>query len=134
MLPTSAKDIFIMKLIQNQTHDADKYYELLKGYIERVIATINSVKPSSEQKKLYKGSATDEEMIKYQVIASEFGFTDKQIQDAYPNMSTPYELTVIQEYKKSVETISEILQTKELNLPLIVRSSKIYPNIQKVAH
>ncbi|MDR2666665.1 MAG: hypothetical protein LBB34_00910 [Holosporales bacterium] len=131
ILPTSAKDIFIMKLIQNETNDANKYFAIFTNLIKRAIATINYVKPTDHQLNLYKGSNTDEEMIKFQVIASEFGFTDAQIISAIPNMGGLFEISVIGKYKTGVRVLADILETKELNLPIIVRGNKKYESLEK---
>ncbi len=133
-LPTSAKDIFIMKLLQNEAKDERAYFSIFKNYIKRAIATINFVKPTKKQLILYKGSVKDPEMIKFQVVASEFGFSDQKIVNAYPDskMSQPFELTIVQTYEKRINEIRKLVKTKQLDLPLIVRNQEIYTSLHKI--
>ena len=133
-LPTSAKDIFIMKLLQNETKDERAYFSIFKNYIKRAIATINFVKPTKKQLILYRGSNQDPEMIKFQVVASEFGFSDQKIVNAYPDhkMTQPFERTIMQTYEKSINEITKLVKTKQLDLPLIVRNQKIYTSLHKI--
>ena len=130
LLPASAKDIFIMKLIQNESKDENGYFAILKNYIMRVLATINYISPTESQKNMFKGSKTDPEMIKFQVEASEFGFSDEKIIKAFPNMDQDFEKTIMKRYAKSVKFISKILQSKELDLPLIIKNKKIYKTLK----
>ena len=133
-LPTSAKDIFIMKLLQNEAKDERAYFSIFKNYIKRAIATINFVKPTKKQLILYKGSVKDPEMIKFQVVASEFGFSDQKIVNAYPDskMSQPFEHTIVQTYEKRINEIRKLVKTKQLDLPLIVRNQEIYTSLHKI--
>ncbi|MDR0942559.1 MAG: thioredoxin domain-containing protein, partial [Holosporales bacterium] len=87
LIPTSAKDIFIMKLIQKEAKDQDDYFKIFRNYIKRTLATINYITPTKEQIALFKGSKEDEEMIKFQVVASEFGFSNEKIVAAIPDMN-----------------------------------------------
>lgn len=131
-LVTSTKDIFIMKIIQNLTNNAeDEYFKVYKDYIKRVIATINHVNPTQKQKSLYKGLKKDPDMIKFQVIASEFGFSDTQIQQAFPNMDEPYEQELIKVYKERASNVSKIIKTKELDLPLMIMNGKILKKLKE---
>lgn len=130
-LPTSAKDLFIMKLIQNEVKDESGFYMIFKNYIKRVLATINHIRPSKEQLAVYKGSKTDEEMIKFQVEAFEFGFDDSKIISAIPDMDGDYEIEIMKNYKESVQYIADIVGEKELKLPLIVRNGKNYSSLDK---
>ncbi len=131
-LPTSAKDVFIMKLLQHEAKDEKSYYDIYKNYIKRAIATVNFVKPTKEQISLYKGSVKDPEMIKFQVVASEFGFSDKKIVDAFPDpkMQEPFEHTLMQTYSERVRIISKLTNTKQLDLPLIVKDGKISKSLR----
>jgi hypothetical protein len=129
LLPTSAKDLFIMKLIQNETSNKARYFEILQNYTKRALAALDKIEPSEEQKKRYKVSDKDAEMIKYQVLASEFGFSDEQIQKACPNMSGKYEIAIMKKYKETVAEAANLLQMRELDLPLIVRDGKAYKDI-----
>ena len=133
-LPTSAKDIFIMKLIQHEAQDEFSYFGIYKNYIKRTLATINYVKPTKEQKKLFKGSQSDPEMIKFQTVASEFGFSDKKITEAYPDpkMTSPFERTVMLAYSKRVKAISKLLDSKELDLPLVVKDGKAFKSLKGI--
>jgi hypothetical protein len=131
ILPTSAKDVFIMKLIQNEARDENGYFLIFKNYIKRAIATINHIKPTNNQLDIYKDSNTDGEMIKFQIIASEFGFSDAKIIDATPDMDNAFEISVISKYKTHVKLLADILETKELNLPIIIRNNKKYENLRK---
>lgn len=131
LLPASAKDIFIMKLIQNESKDENGYFAILKNYIMRVLATINYITPSESQISMFKGSKTDPEMIKFQVEASEFGFSDEKIIKAFPDMDQLFEKTIMKRYAKSVKFISKILDSKELNLPLIVKEKKVCKTLKE---
>lgn len=130
-LPTSAKDIFIMKLIQNEAPERRQYFAIFKNYIKRALATIDRVEPTKEQVENYRGSKTDPEMIKFQVVASEFGFSDKKIIAAFPNMKGKFEKQVIAEYKKKTKKVSKLLKSKELDLPLIVRHGKVVKKLEE---
>lgn len=131
-LPTSAKDLFIMKLIQNEVKDEGGFYMIFKNYIKRVMATINQIKPTKEQISLYKGSKSDPEMIKFQVEASDFGFEDSKIISAIPDMDGDYEIEIMNNYKESVQYIAEVIGEKELKLPLIVKNGKNYSKLDDV--
>lgn len=130
-LPTSAKDIFIMKIIQNEQQDEKSYFEIYKNYIKRAIATINFVNPTKEQIEKYRGSNKDPEMIKFQVIASEFGFSDQKIIAAFPdqNMTESFERSVMLAYSKNIKAIHKIVDTKELDLPLIAKCGKRFKSL-----
>lgn len=132
LLPTSAKDLFVMKLIQSEAKDVNGYYMIYTNYVKRAYATINSIKPTEEQKRIYKGSVSDPEMIKFQAIASAFGFSDEKIVMAYPNMDDDYEVAVMNWYKNVVETIRKFCPSKELDLPLIVQNGKRYISLNDV--
>ncbi len=73
-------------------------------------------------------------MIKFQVVASEFGFSDQKIVNAYPDskMSQPFELTIVQTYEKRINEIRKLVKTKQLDLPLIVRNQEIYTSLHKI--
>ena len=129
LLPVSAKDLFVMKLIQSEARDMNGYYMIYTNYVKRAYATVNSIKPTEEQKNLYKGSTTDSEMIKFQVIASQFGFSDEKIVSAFPNMDEDYEIAVMNWYKSVVETVKKFCPDKDLKLPLIVKNGMKYDNI-----
>lgn len=135
-LPTSAKDIFIMKIIQNEQQDEKSYFEIYKNYIKRAIATINFVNPTKEQIEKYRGSKKDPEMIKFQVVASEFGFPDQKIIAAFPdkNMTEPFERSVMLAYSKNIKTIHEIVDTNELDLPLITKCGKRFKSLNDALH
>lgn len=132
LLPVSAKDLFIMKLIQSEARDMNGYYMIFINYVKRACATINSIKPTEAQKALYKGSTTDSEMIKFQAIASAFGFSDEKIVAAYPNMDADYEIAVIEWYKTVVEVVKQFSHSKELELPLIIQNGTKYSSINDV--
>ncbi len=132
-LPTTAKDFFIMKLIQNETNgDESAYYAVYKKYIKRTLATINHVKPTQEQTELYKGSNTDPEMIKFQVVAAEFGFSDEKILNAIPDseVKAPFERTIMLAYSNDRKALSKVIQSNELDLPLIVKNGKAYKKLK----
>ena len=133
-LPISAKDIFIMKLLQNEAKGEKAYFSIFKNYIKRAIATINFIKPTKKQLILYRGSNQDPEMIKFQVVASEFGFSDQKIVNAYPDpkMSQPFEHTIMQIYKKRINEITKLIKTNHIDLPLIVKNQKIYTSLNKI--
>ena len=134
LIPVTAKDFFIMKIIQAEARDSNGYYIIFSNYMKRAIATIDSIIPTKEQKDLYRGSNTDPDMIKYQVIASEFKFSDEKIINAIPNMEEDYELAVMEYYKNTVKEIFEKLQldatkNSELEVPLIICNNKICNNL-----
>ena len=101
-----------MKIIQAKAKDLNDYYGIFSRYMKRAIATIDGIHPTKEQKSLYIGSNTDPDMIRYQVIATEFGFTDEEIIKSIPNMNEDYELAVMEHYKI---TLQEILNTLKLD-------------------
>ena len=124
-LPTSAKDIFIMKIIQNEVKDADGFFIVFENYIKRCLATINHTNPTKEQEEKFKGSKVDPDMIKFQVIASDFGFSDKKIINAIPDVDEQYEIKLIKSYGEFVESISDTVDTKNIDLPLIMKGDKV---------
>lgn len=135
------KDFFIMKLIQAEAKDVNGYYMIFCNYMKRVLATINKTNPSKEQRELYKGSETDDEMIKYQVIAHDFKFSDDKITNAIPNMDNndyehaKYELAIKEHYKRTVKEIFTKLnldtqKSPELEVPLIICNGKKYKTLE----
>lgn len=129
LTPVSAKDFFVMKIIQAKTKNLDDYRRIFSDYMKRAIATIDRIRPTDEQKALYIGSNTDPDMIKYQVIAKEFGFTDEEIVNAIPNMDGTYESKVLEEYGNTMQEISNTLQLdrskqQEIDVPLIICNGK----------
>ena len=129
LIPVLAKDFFVMKIIQAKAKNLDDYYGIFSRYMKRAIATIDSIHPTKEQKVLYIGSNTDPDMIKYQVIAKEFGFTDEEIINAIPNMNENYELAVVEYYKNILQEILNTLQLdnnkqQEIDVPLIICNGK----------
>lgn len=130
-LTTSAKDVFIMKLLNKFTHDPSKFYITFKNFGKRVLATINSISPTEAQKELFKGSDSDPEMIKFQVLSNNFGFTEQQVVDAYPKMDEKFECNLLSEYKKDVQTIAAILNKTELDLPLIICNKTVYSTLEE---
>lgn len=131
-LPASAKDVFIIKLINNETKSEDLFFLIFKNYIKRILATINKISPTEEQQDLFKGSKKDPEMIKFQVSAYEFGFSEEKIQKAYPKMQDKFEQSLTQDYSETVKELSNILQSKEINLPLIINKNKIYKSLNDI--
>ena len=73
-------------------------------------------------------------MIKFQVVASEFGFSDQKIVNAYPDpkMSQQFEHTIMQVYEKRINEITKLVKTKQLDLPLIVKNQKVYTSLNKI--
>ena len=132
LLPVSAKDLFVMKLIQREARDMNGYYMIYLNYVKRASATFSSIKPTEAQKSLYKGSTTDPEMIKFQAIASAFGFSDEKIVMAYPNMDADYEIAVMEWYKTVVEVVKQFSKGKELELPLIIRNGIKYNSLSDI--
>ncbi len=131
LIPVEAKDFFIMKIIQAEAKDTNGYYMIFSNYMKRALATIDSIKPTDEQKALYKGSNLYEEMIKFQVIANNFGFSDDKIINAIPNMNEDYECAIVEYYKRTVKEIFNKLKldTKsnpEIEVPLIIYNGKSY--------
>jgi hypothetical protein len=130
-LPISAKDIFVMKLIQSEAKSENEYLLIFTNYMKRVLATINYSNPTQEQIKLFKGSKIDSEMIKFQVIASDFGFSNAKIVNSTPNMSAPFEKRLVEYYTSEAKSISKILKANELDLPLIIKSGELYKNLEE---
>lgn len=136
LIPFIARDFFIMKIMQAEARDSSGYRMIFSNYMKRAIATIDNIHPTNEQKALYKGSNTDPDMIKYQVIAKEFGFTDEKIVKAIPNMDEEYEQAVMEYYKNTLNTISDILKQdkskpREIEVPLIICNGKSYKTLEK---
>lgn len=131
-LPVSAKDIFIIKLINNETQNENLFYRIFKDYIKRILAKINQITPTDEQLELFKGSKQDPEMIKFQIGASDFGFSQDKILNAYPKMKNSFEKVLMNEYSKIAKQLSQILDSKEINLPLIVKEDKVYKNLSDI--
>ena len=133
LLPTTAKDFFIMKLIQNETTNPKTYYKIYLNFIKRTIATINFINPNRKQLAKYKGSTKDPDMIKYQIIASDFGFSEQKIVNAFPDpkMEGEFEKFVINNYAKNAKVISKIIGSNKLDLPLIVKDGKAYRKLTK---
>ena len=136
LIPVTAKDFFIMKLIQAEAKDTNGYYMIFLNYMKRAIATMDSIIPSKEQIAKYQGSNTDPDMIKYQVIASDFKFSDEKIINSIPNTDEDYELAVMEYYKKTVKEIFEKLKldttkNSELEVPLIICNNKSYKTLDK---
>jgi hypothetical protein len=132
LLPTSAKDVFIMKLIQSAVRDEDGYYVIFMQLIKAAMGTLHRIKPNSRQEALFKGSTSDPEMLKFQVLASDLGFSDEKIVDAIPKMDEPYEISVVEAYKASAIEVSKALNTKDVVLPLIVSGGKHYKDLDSV--
>jgi hypothetical protein len=128
---TSAKDLFVMKLIQNKTKDEEKFKKILISYLKRVYATLNKTIPTEEQKELFKGSKTDEDMIKYQITAKDFGFTDKEVINAIPDMTQKYEMFMSDKNNKNVQSLKELCKDKEVALPAIEKDGKLYDSFKE---
>ncbi len=136
LIPVTAKDFFIMKLIQAEAKDTNGYYMIFLNYMKRAIATMDSIIPSAEQIQKYQGSNTDPDMIKYQIIASDFKFSDEKIINSLPNMDEDYELAIMEYYKKAVKEIFEKLKldttkNSELEVPLIICNNTSYKTLDK---
>jgi hypothetical protein len=131
-LPTSAKDVFIMKLIHNTVKDECGYYVVFRMLIKEAMDVLQQIKPSAEQEELYKGSNNDPEMIQYQVLASRLGFSDEKIVRAIPDMNAEYENEVIEYYKVSAVNLANIVDTKEIVLPMIVFKGKCYKELSDI--
>lgn len=134
LIPALARDFFVMKIIQAKAKDLNDYYGIFSRYMKRAIATIEGIHPTKEQKTLYMGSNTDPDMIRYQVIAKEFGFTDEEIIKAIPNMNEDYELAVMEYYKITLQEILNTLKLdnskqQEIDVPLIICNGKTYKTI-----
>ena len=96
------------------------------------MATINSIKPTDEQLDLFKGSKSDPEMIKFQVGAYEFGFSESKVINAYPKMKEEFECAILEDYPKTATYLSDILGIKEIDLPLIVVNDKAYKSLSDI--
>ena len=159
-LPTSAKDLFIMKLLHQRAiilakNDPSRipyeFYYLFISYIKHMEKIINKIKPTDEQLEMFKGSNTDPEMIKFQVGATIPGdknqsknnneatisafepFSKEEIIAAIPNLDAKYETNIMNCYRESVEYISAVVKTKELTLPLIICEDQAYKTLEEAA-
>lgn len=130
LMPVSAKDIFIMKLINGEAKDEERYFLIFKNYIKRMLATINGISPTEEQIDTFKGSKEDAEMIKFQVGAYDFGFSENKIKNAYPNMKEGFEKMLTKDYAENVSELSHILGSKSIDLPLIVMDNNVYKKLE----
>ena len=147
-LPTCAKDVFIMKLMEHKAKALAKekgdisksmyeFYHSFLSYIQHVTKVINSIEATNEQLEMYKGSNTDKEMIKYQIAAKTSGlFSDDEIINAIPDpeFKEKYEVTLINSYRDSLEYISKIINSKELDLPLIIKNEIRYKTIEEASN
>jgi hypothetical protein len=131
-LPTSAKDMFLMKLIQNEVKDENGYYIIFRYLIKTAMEELRQIKPTNDEKSLFKGSNSDPEMLQYQVLTSRLGFSDEKIVNAIPNMDDQYEVEVVEHYKKSAIEISDILDTKDIVLPLIMFDGKRHEDLGSI--
>ena len=131
LLPVAAKDFFIMKIIQASVSNTTDYYRIFFNYIDRAVKSIKHVRPSKKQIEMYKGSNNDPEMIKFQVIAHEFQFTDEEIINAFPNMNDAYEQALVQHYDETSKRLNKLINSKDLNLPLIIHNGKVYDTLQQ---
>jgi hypothetical protein len=122
-LPTSLTDVFIMKLIQNKAKDENGFFLIFKNYAKRAYATVNRIKPTDKQRELFNGSRSDSEMLKFQVVASDFGFSDEEIVHAIPDMDAPYEVKLMKYYRQEAERIRALLSEKEVSFPIIFRGN-----------
>ena len=129
LLPYKAKDFFIMKIIQASVTNETEYYRVFYNYITRALFTLDKIKPSKEQIEMYKGSNTDPEMIKFQVLAHDFQFTDEEIINATPNMNEFYERGLVQHYDEISTKLEKITNKKSLDLPLITCHGETYQTL-----
>jgi hypothetical protein len=131
-LPASAKDVFIMKLIQNEAKDEDKYYAIYISLIRAAIDGLAKIKPTDEEKEKFKGSNSDPMMLQYQVLTSKLGFSDEKIIDAIPNMDEPFEDSIIAHYKKLSAKMTEVLKTKDIDLPVFMYKNEHYKKLEDI--
>lgn len=160
-LPTSAKDLFIMKLIYNRAKAIAKrdtsripyeFYYVFVSYIKHMNQIIRSIKPTEEQISMFKGSNTDPDMIKFQIgatmpsteklckdpdedhaIPAFEPFTNDEVVAAMPNLDAKFEAKIMDFYRDSVEYISAVVKSKELTLPLITRNDKSYKTLEEAS-
>jgi hypothetical protein len=124
---STPKDIFILKLLHNKyknEKDHRAMYWTFIDYIKRVMARIDLVKPTNEQKEKFVGSKKDPDFIKFQTIASEFKFSDDEIVNAYPNASKKFEKEMLEIHEKYAKEIKEINGGSNIETPFKTRSSK----------
>ncbi|MDR3224299.1 MAG: hypothetical protein LBT03_01790 [Holosporales bacterium] len=133
LLPTSAKDVFILNLLSELNVDPEKKFNIYINYMKRVLATLKNIVPTAEQKRKFKGSESDVEMIKYQVIAAKFGFADIQICGAFPDMDAEREKKVMADYRRIITELAEFLEKREVDLPIIVADGKVHSGIKEAA-
>lgn len=151
LVPTAAKDVFLIKLFSKKAKNKDEFCLIMTTYLKRVLAEIKSISPTKEQKKLYGGSKKDEDMLKFQVVAHNFGFLDEEIKEAIPYFDVfknngKYEIQdqdllninnnnvdqekgwmevqIMNTYAEFASNIIEVIHNKSLDLPLIVRNGK----------
>lgn len=126
----SIKDLFILKLF-NMRFKENKHdlYWKYTDYMKRVIATINNVEITDEQKENYNVSKKDPDFIKFQVIAHDFGFTDKEILDACPDSNEKFEKTARIISSDYSDHILEITDLPKVEMPFIERGSVRIENL-----
>jgi hypothetical protein len=64
-------------------------------------------------------------------LYSEFGFSNEKIVAAIPDMNGLMESKIIKDYRETVKRTANILNTKELELPLIIKDEKVYKDLGK---
>jgi hypothetical protein len=131
---STPKDIFILKLLhnkyKNETDHRVMYWTFI-DYIKRAMARIDLVKPTKKQKEKFVGSKKDPDFIKFQVIASEFKFSDDEIVEAYPNASKKFEKEMLAIHDKYAEEIKKINGGSNIETPFKTRSGKKLEELPK---
>jgi hypothetical protein len=121
----SAKDIFIIKLIQSKARSKTEFYLILLAYLRKVRDNMESTKPTAEDVEKYIGSATDELMIKYQLIAIKFGFGKDDVIKAYPDTEGVIEKAILAYYQIFVSEIAKCIpEGNKIDLPLIIQDNQ----------
>jgi hypothetical protein len=138
-LVTSAKDIFLLKLIWNKTKDAGEYFRIYQNLMKRMIATIDHVTPQEEQ--ALKEQLSEEQwealrksdILRHAVVSVAFGFTSGEMAEAIPVMDGKYEREIIVAYKMYLSAITKNADKKEVDLPMVMAGEEHYKNLSDAA-
>ncbi|MDR2458575.1 MAG: hypothetical protein LBD43_00555 [Holosporales bacterium] len=132
-------DIFILKLIWNKTHDVGRYFLIYQNLMKRMMATIKHVTPRDEEtlKQKLNGKQwtilSNGNMTKLAVVASEFGFTPDEIEEAIPKTDGLVERQMLDARMIYLSNIAENTDTKEIDVPVVVYDKKCYPDLSSAA-
>ncbi|MDR1488132.1 MAG: DsbA family protein [Holosporales bacterium] len=109
----SPKDLFIIKLFAKKfpKNNIEMFWKII-DYMKRLTATINQF------------DKIENEMEKYKLIAEQFGFTKKEIEEAIPDPDGEIEQGMMEVYRQHAKQIREVNGGNEVDLPFMTKSSK----------